>query len=188
MRNLSHIGVIALNTFRESVRGKILYNIVFPCDRSSLFSILLGGWSVFDRAYVIKSTTLSIMSSPASLISVFVGIQPGCRNQRATRCSRFFPSRSAARFVHRGQVSRAHGGRGSCISPLLTGIFYVILAITHSGPDAGLRKPLYLVFCGWASSSLWRSLFLNSARLCWATVCNSAFTLRVTFPMNFWNR
>ena len=30
---------------------------------------------------------------------------------------------------------------------LLTGVFYVILAITHSGPDAGLLKAVYLVFC-----------------------------------------
>ena len=29
MQTLKHIGIIALNTFRESIRDKILYNIGF---------------------------------------------------------------------------------------------------------------------------------------------------------------
>ena len=74
MQSLSNIGVIALNTFRESVRDKILYNIFFLAIGLAFFSILLGEWSVFDRAHVIKSTTLSIMSISGLLISVFVGI------------------------------------------------------------------------------------------------------------------
>ena len=74
MRNIKNIGIIALNTFRESVRNKILYNIVFLAIALAFFSVLLGEWSVFDRSYVIKSTTLSIMSLSGLLISVFVGI------------------------------------------------------------------------------------------------------------------
>ena len=74
MQSLSHIGIIALNTFRESIRDKILYNIVFLAIGLAVFSILLGEWSVFDRAHVIKSTTLTIMSLSGLLISVFVGI------------------------------------------------------------------------------------------------------------------
>ena len=74
MQTLKHIGIIALNTFRESIRDKILYNIGFLAIALTLFSIVLGEWSVFDRAYVIKSTTLSVMSLSGLLISIFVGI------------------------------------------------------------------------------------------------------------------
>ena len=74
MQSLKNISVIAWNTFRESVRDKILYNIVFLTIALAFFSIVLGEWSVFDRAHVIKSTTLSIMSLSGLLISVFVGI------------------------------------------------------------------------------------------------------------------
>ena len=71
MQTLKHIGIIALNTFRESIRDKILYNIGFLAIALTLFSIVLGEWSVFDRAYVIKSTTLSVMSLSGLLISIF---------------------------------------------------------------------------------------------------------------------
>ena len=74
MQTLKHIAIIAHNTFRESIRDKILYNIVFLAIALTLFSIVLGEWSVFDRAYVIKSTTLSVMSLSGLLISIFVGI------------------------------------------------------------------------------------------------------------------
>ena len=74
MQNIRNVGIIALNTFRESVRNKVLYNIVFLAIALAFFSIILGEWSVFDRSYVIKSTTLSIMSLSGLLISVFVGI------------------------------------------------------------------------------------------------------------------
>ena len=74
MQTLKYIAIIAHNTFRESIRDKILYNIVFLAIALTLFSIVLGEWSVFDRAYVIKSTTLSVMSLSGLLISIFVGI------------------------------------------------------------------------------------------------------------------
>ena len=49
MQSLKNISVIAWNTFRESVRDKILYNIVFLTIALAFFSIVLGEWSVFDR-------------------------------------------------------------------------------------------------------------------------------------------
>ena len=42
MQTLKHIGIIALNTFRESIRDKILYNIGLLAIGLALFSIVLG--------------------------------------------------------------------------------------------------------------------------------------------------
>ena len=41
MQTLKHIGIIALNTFRESIRDKILYNIILLAIGLALFSIVL---------------------------------------------------------------------------------------------------------------------------------------------------
>ena len=42
MQNIRNVGIIALNTFRESVRNKVLYNIVFLAIALAFFSIILG--------------------------------------------------------------------------------------------------------------------------------------------------
>lgn len=71
---MSKIGIIALNTFKESIRDKILYNIGAMGLFLVLFSIVLGDWSVFDRSHVIKSFSLSILSFSGVLLAIFVGI------------------------------------------------------------------------------------------------------------------
>jgi Cu-processing system permease protein len=65
---------IALNAFRETVRDKVLYNLVFFAIGLIGFSLFLGEWSVFVRDIVIKDFTLAVMSVAGLLMSVFVGI------------------------------------------------------------------------------------------------------------------
>ncbi len=71
MRNL---WIIALNAFRESIRDKILYNLVLLGLGMILFSIMLGEWSVFAREKVIQDFTLAIMSISGLLMAIFLGI------------------------------------------------------------------------------------------------------------------
>lgn len=71
---MSKIGIIAYNTFKESVRDKILYNIGAVGLSLIVFSIVLGDWSVFDREHVVKSFSLSVLSLSGVLLSIFVGI------------------------------------------------------------------------------------------------------------------
>ena len=66
--------IIAVNAFRETVRDKILYNLVIFTVCLILFSLMLGEWSVFARVNVIKDFTLAVMSLAGLLMSIFVGI------------------------------------------------------------------------------------------------------------------
>lgn len=66
--------IIAVNAFRETVRDKILYNLVLFAIGMILFSLMLGEWSVFARQTVISDFTLAVMSLMGLLMSVFVGI------------------------------------------------------------------------------------------------------------------
>lgn len=68
------IGIIALNTFREAIRDKILYNLL-------LFALLMIGGSVFlgtlttgEQVKVVKDMGLACISLFGVLISVMVGI------------------------------------------------------------------------------------------------------------------
>lgn len=145
MRNIKNIGIIALNTFRESVRNKILYNIVFLAIALAFFSILLGEWSVFDRSYVIKSTTLSIMSLSGLLISVFVGIGL-VQKEIQGRTVLTLLSKPIGRGVF---IVGKYLGLLAVIAvhlALLTSVYYVILAWTNSHPTLSLLWAVYLIF------------------------------------------
>ena len=146
MQNIKNIGIIALNTFRESVRNKILYNIVFLAIALAFFSIILGEWSFFDRAHVIKSTTLSIMSLSGLLISVFVGISL-VQKEIQGRTVLTLLSKPISRAVF---IVGKYFGLLAVIAVhliLLTAVFYLILLLTNSHPSLSLLKAVYLIFC-----------------------------------------
>ncbi|HEY9231590.1 MAG TPA: ABC transporter permease [Blastocatellia bacterium] len=71
---LGKIGVIALNTFRESVRDRVLYNLV-------LFVLILVGASIFISELSVDQETkfiatlgLSAMLVFGALIAIFIGV------------------------------------------------------------------------------------------------------------------
>lgn len=64
---------IALNTFRESVRDKVLYVIAFFAVLMMLASQGLGWISVGDQVQIVKHFSLGVVSLFGTLIAVFVG-------------------------------------------------------------------------------------------------------------------
>lgn len=174
MDSLRRILIIAFNTFRESVRDKILYNIVFLALGLSIFSIVLGEWSVFDRAHVIKAITLSLMSLSGLLISVFVGISLVQKEiQRRTVLTLLSKPIRRSEFVL-GKYIGLLGVMVAHIS-LLTGVFYLILWGTGSHPDLGILQAVYLVFCEMAIVIAVAMLFSSFS----TPVLSSLFTLGV---------
>jgi Cu-processing system permease protein len=67
-------GAVALNTFREAVRDRVLYNLVFFALLMMLAAILVGGVSIGIEELVIKSLGLSAISVIGLLIAVFIGV------------------------------------------------------------------------------------------------------------------
>ena len=176
MQTLKHIGIIALNTFRESIRDKILYNIGFLAIALTLFSIVLGEWSVFDRAYVIKSTTLSVMSLSGLLISIFVGISLVQKEiQRRTVLTLLSKPISRVAFI----VGKYFGLLAvvAVHLALLTVIYYVMLALTGSNPTLSLLTAIYLIFCEMAIIIAVALLFSSFS----STILSALFTLGVYF-------
>lgn len=183
MPTLKHIGVIALNTFRESIRDKILYNIVFLAIALTLFSIVLGEWSVFDRAYVIKSTTLSVMSLSGLLISIFVGISLVQKEiQRRTVLTLLSKPISRASFI----VGKYLGLLAVVAVHLaiLTVIYYLMLAVTGANPTFSLLTAIYLIFCEMAIVIAVALLFSSFS----STVLSALFTLGVYFAGHLSNQ
>ena len=71
---MNRITVIALNTFRETLRDKILYNLVFFGLLLIVSSILLGTLTMGERAKIIQDIGLASINLFGVLIAIFVGI------------------------------------------------------------------------------------------------------------------
>jgi ABC-type transport system involved in multi-copper enzyme maturation permease subunit len=71
---VTRIGTVALNTFREAVRDRVLYNLVFFALVMMAAAILVGQISVGIEQIVMVTLGLSAISIMGLLISVFIGV------------------------------------------------------------------------------------------------------------------
>ena len=71
---MTAIGVIALNTFRESLRDKILYNLVLFAGLLIGLSALLADLSIMEHHKVIADLGLASINLTGVIIAIFVGI------------------------------------------------------------------------------------------------------------------
>ncbi|HMA64073.1 MAG TPA: hypothetical protein VKO63_02700, partial [Chitinispirillaceae bacterium] len=65
---------IAQNTFKETIRNKILYNILLVAGIALVLSISFGDLSVFSRGQVMADFGLATMSLTGLLLAVFIGV------------------------------------------------------------------------------------------------------------------
>ncbi len=66
---------VALNTFKESIRNRVLLNILIFAVGLILLSLVIGDWSIYQQVKVIKDFGLSAMSIFGLLIAIFIGIR-----------------------------------------------------------------------------------------------------------------
>ena len=71
---MKRILVIALNTFKENLRDKILYNLVFFGLLLIGSSVLLGSLTIGAQIKIMKDLGLSSINAFGVLIAIFVGI------------------------------------------------------------------------------------------------------------------
>lgn len=66
--------VVARNTFRETVRDKILYNLVFFALLLIGASVLLGTLTIGEQARIVNDVGLAAINLVGVIIAIFVGI------------------------------------------------------------------------------------------------------------------
>jgi len=71
---MSRVSVVAWNTFREAVRDRVLYNLVFFALLMIAAAILVGQVSIGIEQIVIISLGLSAISVIGLLMAVFIGV------------------------------------------------------------------------------------------------------------------
>lgn len=71
---MSRTAAIALNTYRETVRDKVLYNLVLFALLMISSSYIMGKISVYQEIKIIKDLGLASISIFGMVIAVFIGI------------------------------------------------------------------------------------------------------------------
>lgn len=71
---MRRVAVIALNTFRENLRDKILYNLLFFALLLMGGSVLLADLTIMEHRRIVTDMGLATMNLAGVVIAVFVGI------------------------------------------------------------------------------------------------------------------
>ncbi len=71
---MTRTGIVAWNTFREAVRDRVLYNLVFFALLMMATAVLVGQISIGIDSIVIVSLGLSAVSVIGLLMAVFIGV------------------------------------------------------------------------------------------------------------------
>lgn len=73
-RGLSRLLAVAANTFRETVRERVLYNLVFFAVLMTVSGLLLGQLSIRQDEKIIKDIGLAAIDLFGNLIAIFIGV------------------------------------------------------------------------------------------------------------------
>src|SRR2546422_2871550 len=71
---MTRTGIVAWNTFREAVRDRVLYNLVFFALLMMATAVLVGQISIGIDSIVIVSLGLSAVSVIGLLMAGFIGV------------------------------------------------------------------------------------------------------------------
>ena len=71
---LGRVWAVASNTFRETVRERVLYNLVFFAILMTLSGLLLGELSIRQDEKILKDIGLAAMELFGTLIAIFIGV------------------------------------------------------------------------------------------------------------------
>jgi ABC-type transport system involved in multi-copper enzyme maturation permease subunit len=144
---MSRLLAVAANTFRETVRERVLYNLVIFAILMTLSGLLLGQLSIRQDEKVLKDIGLAAMDLFGVLIAVFIGT--GLVSKEIERRS-LYPL--LAKPLTRGEffLGKFAGLAFTLLVNLgvmSAGLFLTLLA-TGRRPDPGLVAAIYPILLG----------------------------------------
>lgn len=170
MGGLSRLLAVASNTFRETVRERVLYNLVFFAILMTLSGLLLGQLSIRQDEKIIKDLGLAAMDGFGTLIAIFVGV--GLVSKEIDRRS-LYPL--LAKPVTRDEFLLGKFAGLSFtllvnVTVMAAGLYLTLLA-TRRQPDLALLQAVYTIFLGLALTVALALLFSVFTSATLATVC-----------------
>ena len=146
-RRLSRVLAVAANTFRETIRERVLYNLVFFAILMTLSGLLLGQLSIRQDEKIIKDLGLAAMDVFGTVIAIFIGV--GLVAKEIERRS-LYPL--LAKPLSRGELLL--GKFAGLAFTLLVNVavmalgLYLTLLLTGRRLDLSLLKAVYGIYLG----------------------------------------
>jgi ABC-type transport system involved in multi-copper enzyme maturation permease subunit len=169
---VKRLAAVAANTFRETVRERVLYNLLFFAVIMTLSGLLLGQLSIRQEGKVLKDIGLAAMDIFGTLIAIFIGV--GLVSKEIERRS-LYPL--LAKPLSRGEFFL--GKFAGLVFTLLVNIavmaagLYATLFAVGQGVDPRLLAAVYPIFLGLVLVVAFAMLF--------STVTSSALASVLTF-------
>jgi ABC-type transport system involved in multi-copper enzyme maturation permease subunit len=141
------VGYIALNTYRETVRDKVLYNLVLFALILIGSSYVLGKISVYQEVKIIKDIGLAAISIFGMVIAIFIGIGLVSKEMDKRTLDTLLPKPiTRIQFLLGKYV-------GLSITLLvnvlvMTAGLYLLLLLMGERFDPALLKAIYLIYVG----------------------------------------
>ncbi len=144
-RGVRKIACVALNTYRETVRDKVLYNLVVFALLMIGSSYVLGAISVYQEIKIIKDLGLAAISVFGIVIAIFIGIGLVSKEMEKRTLYSVLPK----------PISRSQFLLGKYFGLCLTlfvnvlimtvGLYVLLLTMKHPF-DPGLLKAIFLIY------------------------------------------
>jgi ABC-type transport system involved in multi-copper enzyme maturation permease subunit len=144
---MRRIAAVAANTFRETVRERVLYNLVFFAILMTLAGLLLGQLSIRQDEKIIKDIGLAAMDVFGTLIAMFIGV--GLVNKEIERRS-LYPLLAKPLTREEFFVGKFVGLSFTLlvnVAVMLLGL-WLTLAATGRRPDLHLVAAVFPIYLG----------------------------------------
>lgn len=170
MAGLSRVLAVAVNTFRETIRERVLYNLVFFALLMTLSGLLLGHLSIRQDEKIIKDLGLAAMDVFGTVIAVFIGV--GLVSKEIERRS-LFPLLAKPLTRDELLLGKAAGLAFTLLVnvAVMTAGLYLTLLFTHRALDAHLLKAVYGIYLGLLLVLALALLFSTLTSSAMASVC-----------------
>ena len=177
---MRRIAAVAFNTYRETVRERVLYNLVFFALLMTLSGLVLRELSIRQDQKIIKDIGLASMDLFGTLIAIFIGV--GLVNKEIERRS-LYPL--LAKPLARGEffVGKFLGLSFTLLVNILVmaaGLWLTQMA-TGAAPEAHLLKAIYPIYLGLMLVVALALLFSTLTSPALAAVCTVGVVLAGRF-------
>jgi Cu-processing system permease protein len=172
---LTRISAVAANTFRETVRERVLYNLVFFAILMTLSGLLLGQLSIRQDERIIKNLGLAAMDLFGTLIAIFIGV--GLVSKEIERRS-LYPLLAKPLAREEFLLGKFLGLCSTLVVNVgvMAAGLYATLFFTHHGFDLTLLKAVYPLLLG---------LFITVALALLFSTMTSVFTVSTALAGRF---
>lgn len=179
-QSLNRIRAVAANTFRETVRERVLYNLAFFAVLMMAAGLLLQDLSLRQDEKIVKDVGLAAMEFFGTVIAIFIGV--GLVSKEIERRSIYA---LLAKPLSRGEFLL---GKFSGLSfTLLVNVaamtvgLYLTLAATGRGLDPQLLKAVAAIYAGLVTTVALALLFSTVSSSMLATICTVLLALAGRF-------